>query len=137
MYKMVSEFAESNNAITIKDKNQLFKLQLFWALLNKCGFKHKYYKNNKAENVFFENINELIDKPFHLASHILDDLRNVYENELKDEIHTFEQLQIKNGDDLEQQFSKMCDLIDLFIDVWITHPEYLLNKNDKKKIYCL
>lgn len=133
MYKIVSEFNESNNAITIKDKNQFFKLQLFWALLNKCGFKHKYYKNNKVENVFFENMNVLIDKPFHLVSHILEDLRNVYQNELKDEIHIFEQLQIQNGDDLEQQFSKMCDLIDLFIDVWITHPEYLLNKNDKKK----
>ena len=83
---------------------------------------------------FFENMNVLIDKPFHLASHILEDLRNVYQNELKDEIHIFEQLQIQNGDDLEQQFSKMCDLIDLFIDVWITHPEYLLSKMIRKNI---
>ena len=66
MYKIVSEFNKSNNAITIKDKNQFFKLQLFWALLNKCGFKHKYSKNNKVENVFFENMNVLIDKPFQV-----------------------------------------------------------------------
>ena len=78
MNHIIANYVTMGRSVNV-NKNDLFKLQLFWALLNKCGFKYSFNETKKEKSShFFDLITKIIDNPFKLSEHIYQDLQNVY-----------------------------------------------------------
>lgn len=134
MNHIIESYVTMGRSVDI-NKNDLFKLQLFWALLNKCGFKYSFNETKKEKaSHFFNLITKIIEHPFKLSEHIYQDLQNVYKEhpDLYD-MHELERYSYQENDDNEKKFHQMCNLIDLFVDIRIHHPDYLIEKTDKRK----
>lgn len=125
----IGQFVERNHGNPIKlNEHEKIKFQLFWAMLYKAGYLYD-------GKVFFDYFNQLIVEPFSLSVILMNDLADYYQNEGSAEQDIFDDLKILTGDSDEAKFHKMCQLIDLFMELYIYHPETILKQNKRKYLF--
>lgn len=129
LHKLEKLYERENKKVTLSYIDK-FKFQLFWTILYKAGY---FY--GKDNNNFFDIIGKYVEKPFVLVDNIINDIKKAaidVEDIGVNEI--LETNKYQKGDDFELEFSKMVNLIDLFIEIYIHNPEFLLEKNKKKYV---
>ena len=121
---------KENESIKLDDRLKV-KLQLFWALLYKAGYKYN--------DMFFTKIGKLIENPFQLSNPIRNNLDYIYDKNQENiseeylDYQSYQDLNIKSGDNDEAKFHKMCTLIDLFVEIYIQKPDIFNDKQEKNK----
>lgn len=103
---------------------EIFKLQLFWALLKIARFNYALANKNSP---FFESVMDYKDNVFDIPDYIIEQMKtHLGSNDFCQNIDKIISSK-NNGDSLEKKFTRMCKAIDVIVEY------YLENKNDLHK----